>query len=200
MHDHRMQRVQVIDAQRRATQKLDLVLPRELDPAVGEHVAQRPVLDELGHDAQVGPLDAGADEQHDVGVVELGQEGHLGPELEHPALVELLLDEPLDGHIDALPLAPEHHSVRPQTNLPHEYPQHQTNGEMRESLRPWQWNNKWYLFAEGDLVEVDDPATQVGRREEVVLLELHALSHHRLHLIVVAARPRSDVILASRPL
>jgi hypothetical protein len=51
------------------------------------------------------------DEEDDVGVVELGEEGHLGAELEHAPLVELLLDEPLDGHLDALPLALEHHPV-----------------------------------------------------------------------------------------
>jgi hypothetical protein len=45
------------------------------------------------------------DEEDDVGVVELGEEGHLGPELEHAPLVQLLLDEPLHRHLHALPLA-----------------------------------------------------------------------------------------------
>jgi hypothetical protein len=44
------------------------------------------------------------DEEDDVGVVQLGEEGHFGAELEHEPLGELLLDEPLHGHLYALPL------------------------------------------------------------------------------------------------
>jgi hypothetical protein len=54
-----------------------------------------------------------------------------------------------------------------------------------------------YLLAEGDLVEIDHPAAQVGRREEVVLLEHHALAHHRLHLPVAArARRRASPLVS----
>jgi hypothetical protein len=50
-------------------------------------------------------------------MVELGEKGHLGAELEHSPLVKLLLDESLNRHIDALPLASEHYTVRTQSNL-----------------------------------------------------------------------------------
>jgi hypothetical protein len=52
---------------------------------------------------QVGRLLC-TDEEDDVGVVQLRQEGHFGAELKHEPLGELLLDEPLHGHLYALPL------------------------------------------------------------------------------------------------
>jgi hypothetical protein len=95
------------------------------------------------------------DEEDDVGVVEFGEEGHLGAELEHAPLVELLLDELLDSDVDALPAALEHDAVGPEPDLP----------------------------AQLDLLEVDHPPAQVGRRQEVVLLEHHPLlAHILLHL------------------
>jgi hypothetical protein len=57
------------------------------------------------------------DEKDDVGVVEFGEEGHLGPEFEHAAFGELLFDEPLDGHVDALPPGQVHQPVRPHAHL-----------------------------------------------------------------------------------
>jgi hypothetical protein len=57
------------------------------------------------------------DEENDVGVVELGEEGHLGAELEHAPLVQLLLDELLHRHLHALPLAPVHHAVAAHAHL-----------------------------------------------------------------------------------
>jgi hypothetical protein len=108
-------------------------------------------------------------------VVELREEGHLGAELEQAPLVELLLDEPFDGHVDALPLALEHHPVRPQPHL-FATPQGQPLGVKNTVMRVQ------YLLAEGDLVEVDDPAAEVGRREEGVLLEGQTLAHVQLQL------------------
>jgi hypothetical protein len=47
------------------------------------------------------------------------------------------------------------------------------------------------LIAELDLLEVDDPPAEVGRCEELVLLEQHALAHHLLQAFL---RPRLDRI------
>jgi hypothetical protein len=104
-------------------------------------------------------------------MVQLGEECHLCAELEHAALVELLVDEPLHRHLDALPLAPVDHAVGPDADLP----------------------------AQGDLVEVDDPPAQVGRREEAVFLELQAFAHHRVQRLDVRAPALLGVARAFRP-
>jgi hypothetical protein len=94
-------------------------------------------------------------------VVQLREEGHLGSELEHASLVELLLDEPLHRHLDALPPTAVYDAVGAQAHLPTHL----------------------------DVLEVDDPPAEVGRREEVVFVVGNVRSMH-LHLILVVTRLR----------
>ena len=74
-------------------------------------------------------------EEDDVGMVQLGQEGHLGSELQHAPLVQLLFDEPLHRHLDALPSALVDHAVAAHADL---------------------------VVPNLDLLEVDDPSAEVG--------------------------------------
>jgi hypothetical protein len=59
------------------------------------------------------------DEEDDVGVVQFGEERHLGAEFQQSPLVQVLFDETLDRHVHSLPLALVHHAVRSHPDLPH---------------------------------------------------------------------------------
>ena len=60
MDDHRLQRVEIVDSQGGASQHSHPLLPGQLDRAVVQEVLQAALLDEFGHDAQVGSLHAGS--------------------------------------------------------------------------------------------------------------------------------------------
>jgi hypothetical protein len=129
-------------------------------------------------------------EEDDVGVVQLRQECHLGPELEHAPLVELLLDELLHGHLHALPPALVHHAVAPQAHLTH-FDKFDGSTERQTVSQPGVPSftrtglEALYLIADLDLLEVDDPPAEVGRCEELVFLEQHALAHHLLQGLAI---------------
>src|SRR3989344_4805401 len=58
VHDDRVERVQVVDAEGSRAEQTELLLPGELDGVVGQDVLERALLHELCHDAQVRLLHA----------------------------------------------------------------------------------------------------------------------------------------------
>ncbi len=107
----------MIDPQCRTLQHPQPLHPWQLHCAVLQNVLHAALLDKLCHNAQIGSLHAGPNEKHNVWMVELREEGHLRTKLQHAPLVELLLDEPLHGNIDALPLALVDHPIAAQAHL-----------------------------------------------------------------------------------
>lgn len=94
--------VQVVEARRYAADDLDPCLPGDLGRVVGQKVAQATAADPLGDDTYVGGLHASADEEHDVGMTSLREDGHFCLVLH---AIALLIEEPLHGHIDSFPFA-----------------------------------------------------------------------------------------------
>ncbi len=117
MHDDSLEGMHVVDPLRCCPENVQSELPRHLQGEVIQDVLEGSLVHKLGDDAKVGPFDAGANEQDDVGMMKLREEGHLCTELQHAPLVEFLLDETLHRHIDTFPFTFVHDTVAAHAHL-----------------------------------------------------------------------------------